>query len=331
MPLGFVALAWAGIAGQTSAKAGELNPAHVPQDAQWLIHIDYESLSESAMWKKIRDEKAVVSKMVQGYMKKRYGFDPSTDLKSITMFSRDYRIYTGTVIVEADYDAKKIEQRLRQAIDYRTTMWEDHTLHTVTLSRQPASDDGPSGDEEMTVVMVDKNTLLLASSVDNAKENLDRIAGKSTSLKDKKSELVSDDAADAWVYGAAINLGELKDHPVSMPIIAQHEQITWSLGEQSDGMIYEKAEFVAQSDDVAKKMKTVFDGVVAFETLRAQGSESLTTLMKNVEVKQEGSATSLHWSGASDEVVAALDDVFARMETWKPMLMNHNAKNQSTN
>lgn len=84
-----------------SMSAGELDPARVPADAQWLVHIDYESLSDSAMWQKIRDEKPLVSKMIQGRMKKRFGIDPTTDLKSITMFSRDYQAYTGTAIVAA--------------------------------------------------------------------------------------------------------------------------------------------------------------------------------------------------------------------------------------
>ncbi|TWU03179.1 hypothetical protein [Neorhodopirellula pilleata] len=144
--------------GLSSANADKLDPTHVPADAQWLIHVDYESLSDSAMWNKLREEKPSITQAVQGWMKKRYGIDPPKDLKSLTMFSLDYRQYTGSVIVEADYKADKIETRLRKAMNHRTTPWQDHTLHTVTLSKQKPSDDGPSGDQEMTVVLVDEDT-----------------------------------------------------------------------------------------------------------------------------------------------------------------------------
>lgn len=329
LSLGFVAVCLIGIVKSPAANAGELNAAYVPADAQWLIHVDYESLSDSPMWQKIRDEKPIVTKMLHGKIKQRYGIDLSTELKSITLFSSDYKIYTGTVIVHADYDASKIEKRMKQAIDHRTTKFNDHTLHTVTLSKQPPADDGPSGDEEMTLVMVDKNTLLLASSVENAKKNLKRMAGQGESLKDKPSKLLSDQVDKAWIYAAAVNLGELKDHPVSMPVIAQHERITWSLGEQSDGKIYERAELVAQSAEVAQKMKKVLDGIVAFETLRADGSESMTALMKEVKVNQDGKTAMFEWSGSSDQVVAALDDVFARMKTWQSMFMNYKPTERS--
>lgn len=309
--------------GLSSGRAGSLDPSHVPADAQWLIHIDYEALSDSALCQTIRDEKPAVSKMVQGWMKQRYGIDPPQDLKSLTMFSRDYREYTGTVVIKADYDGKKVKQRLQQAMNHRTTQWQDHTLHTITLSEQKSADEGPSGDEEMTVVMVDEETLILASSVANAKRDLKLLAGKSTSLQGKKSPLLTDKVDSAWMHGAAINLGELKQHPVAMPIIAQHERITWSFGKQSDGKLYEQANLVAQSNQIAKKMKTILDGVVAYEELWAAESKPLSALIQNVEVTHEGQATGFHWQGSSDQVVDAMEDVFAMMESWKPILMKH--------
>ncbi|EMI19937.1 hypothetical protein RMSM_03137 [Rhodopirellula maiorica SM1] len=301
----------------------------MPADAQWVVHIDYESLSDSKVLQKIRDEKPMLRKMVQGWMNKRYGIDPPEDLKSLTMFSRDYRQYTGTVVIQASYETDKIESRLRKATNHRTTQWQDHTLHTVTLSKQKPSEQGPSGDEEMTVVMVDSDTILLASSVDNAKQALKLLSGDSPSLDGKDSPLLTDAIKNAWMYGAAINLGELKKHPVSMPILAQHQQINWSFGEQSDGMLYEQADFVAQSEEVAKQTKAILDGIVAYERLWSEGSEPMATLMENVEITHEGKTTGFRWQGSSDQVVAAMDDLFARMETWKPILMKNHQPHQN--
>ena len=183
--------------------AAELDPAHVPADAQWLIHVDAEALSDAQLAEKIRQKKPEITGAIHQWMEQRYGINPPEDLYSITMFSRDYREHTGTVVIRADYDAAKVEQRLREAKQHQTAQWNDYTLHTIMLSKQKPSDDGPSGDQEMTVVMVDKETLLLASSVDNAKETLKLLAGETKSLKDQDSPLLSDQARTAWMYGAA--------------------------------------------------------------------------------------------------------------------------------
>lgn len=331
-----VGLALLAIVGFSTANADDLNPAHVPADAKWLIHVDFASLSDSATWQKLRKERPEMTQGVRDWMKNQYGINPPKDLKSLTMFSREYRPYTGTVIVQAQYEASKIKAELQEAKDHQTTQWNDQTLHTFTKpnpvghkqsehqrSGQKKADRRSSGRHEMTVVMVDQNTILLASSVDSAKDTLKLLAGESDSLKGKDSPLLTDKKEAAWVYAAATNLSKLEDHPVAMPIIAQHKQINWSFGEQSDGMLYEQAKLVAQSEQIAKDMETVLNGIVAWERLWAEGSKPMTALMQNVRVMRDGDTTGFEWKGQSDQVVAAMDDLFARLETWKPIMMKH--------
>lgn len=323
IPLWIAAALLASLGGVGKTDAGELQPKHLPADAKWVIHVDYEGLSQSAMWNKIRDEKDSIRDMVQGWMSERYGIDLPGDLKAITMFSDDYQEYTGTVIVQAKYDASKIETRLKDAPKYKSSKSGDHTLHTFEISK-PMAGKGGQGEKdssvnsgEMTVVLVDDNTLLLASSESQAKDTLKLLSGDAESLEGKDTELLGDQFKSAWVYAAAIDLGELKQHPVAMPIITQHKRIEWSIGKQGDGNLYEQAELVAQSPEVAEKMKKVIEGVIAYQSLWAEGSEPLTKLMKNVEVQQQGDTASFMWSGSSDQVVAALDDVIGRMKEWK--------------
>src|SRR6056297_3547398 len=208
-------------------------------------------------------------------------------------------------------------------MNHRTTKWQGHTLHTITLSKQKPSDEGPSGDEEMTIVLVDEDTILLGSSVPNTQEALNLLDGEVASLANKDSKLLSDHFGHAWFYGAAIDLGDLENHPVAMPIIAQHDRITWSSGKNDDGMLYETADLVAQSEEVAKQMKTVLEGLVAYEKLWSSGSEPMTALMRNVEIHHDGKTTGFDWKGGPDQVVAAMGDVFDRLETWKPILMKN--------
>ena len=307
-------------------QAAELNPKHVPADAKWIIHVDYDAMSDSALWQKLRTEsftskskqaagehqgKGQIGQMIQGWMKERYGIDLPEDLKSITMFSQDYKAYTGTVIVQANYSADKIESRLKEAPNHRTTKWQDLTLHTITLSKQ--KDDGPSGDQEMTVVLVDDSTLMLASSVDNAKEMLKLLQGDGQTLANQESQLLNNRAKNAWIYGAAIDLQELEQHPAAMPILTQHQRIHWSFGKQADGSLYEQAELVAQSSDVAQKMKKVVDGVIAYQSLWADDSQALNTLVDNTQVKTSGNTTSFMWQGSQEQVVAAVEDLFTRL------------------
>lgn len=309
----------------TTATAKPLDPTHVPANAKWVVHFDFESLSKSEFADAIRQRKPKAIKAVRQWIRERYGIDMPDDLRSATAYSRDYRVHTGTVVLKAAYDTAKVETQLTKAMNHRTTQWQGHTLHTVTLSKQTRKEGGPSGDEEMTVVMLDNDTVIFGSSVPNTKKAIELFAGEAASLDASDSPLLTEAVRTAWMYGAAIDLQKLKDHPVSMPILSQHEKIVWSFGKR-DGQIYEQADLVASSDDVAKSMMKILDGIVAYESLWSAGSQPMSAIMKDVRVTQQGNTSGFRWQGDSKTVVAALDDALARLASWKRMLGSEKTK-----
>jgi hypothetical protein len=312
------AVAFFGPSPVPSVQAGGLDPSHVSADSKWLIHIDYESLSDSKLVKMLRENYPSLTDAAQGWMNSRYGINPPKDLKSATLFSSDYRPYTGVVIIQADYSADAVESQLRKAKEYSTSEYEGHTLHQVLLKEQPQ--ESPSGDKEMTVVMVDDDTILLVSSPKRARSVLDLLDGRRKSLRDSDSKLLTKDATSAWIYGAATQLGEIQKHPIAMPVLAQHQRITWAFGGDDDGQLYERADFVAKDVAVAKKMKDVLEGAVAYETLWSEGSQAMTDLMQNVTIKRNGKTTGFHWTGDTEQLAEGMRNILDRVKTWTAMI-----------
>jgi len=313
-----IALTLFGQSSLRSVQAGGLDPSHVSADSKWLVHIDYESLSDSELFEMLRENYPGLTETAQGWMKNRYGINPPKDLKSVTLFSSDYRPYTGVVIIQADYSADAIESQLRKSKQYTTSEYQGHTLHQVLLKEQPKG--SPSGDKEMTVVMVDADTMLLVSSPKRARSVLDLLDGRQKSLRESDSKLLTKDATSAWIYGAAKQLGEIQKHPVAMPVLAQHERITWAFGAHDDGKLYERANFVAKDQEVAKKMKDVLEGAVAYETLWSEGSQAMTNLMQSVTIKRNGKTTGFDWTGDTEQLAKGMRDILDRVKTWTTMM-----------
>lgn len=300
------------------AIAGELDKSHVPIDAKWLIHVDYEAFADSELAESIRQKMPYATDWAAEWMEKEYGIRPPKDLASITMFSRDYRRYTGTVILQADYDPQKITQKLQEEDNLRKTQWEGYTLITATLSKQ-RGEKGPSGDQEMTVVMVDGDTIILASSVPVAKSAIDLLKNNARSLETTDSPLLKGVSENAWMIGSAVELGNLEQHPLPMPMLSQMEQIVWSIGEEN-GHITEHAEFLAQSEEVAKRLYRVLDGLIAYEELWAKDSEPMQRMMKNVELDRDQDRVNLHWKGDTQTVIKATGISLQRLATWRNFL-----------
>ncbi|WP_417389101.1 hypothetical protein [Gimesia sp.] len=322
-----------------SAMAGKLQPSQLPQDTAWLLHLDFEALSASKLAEKLREAKPQLTEGVHHWFQQEYGIDPPEDLRSITMYSRDFKRYTGTVILQADYERSKAMEKMEQASQLKKTTWNDLTLYTVTIAhhhgdaahakhadrssdkrrdqagKKKSRHHDKSGGKQMTVAFVDDNTIVLGSSVPNTQAAVKLLKQDGRSLS-TDSPLLSERVADAWIYGAAIDLKRLKQNPLPMPVLQHHERITWSFGNR-DGRLFEHAELVAASEEVAQETLQVVEGIAAYETLWAEGSPPMKSLMKNTRIQRDGNVVEVSWDGDTETVLKALKDLGSRMKTWK--------------
>lgn len=328
------------------AESAELDPADVPVDAKWILHIDQESLSKIEAIEQLCELYPQLTSEIREWFKKHYGISLQEDLRSLTMFSRDYRLHTGTLLLETKYDEEKIQRALHEYDSLKKTKWKGHTLYTITLAKHHDShrdathkrlnqdtgshgDDGhgattdghdKSGGKQMTVYLGDE-LIVLASSVPNAKSVLRLLEGDAPSLERTGSPLIAQAPADAVIYGAAIELGRLKQYDLLLPLLQQQEQCFYAFGERR-GKLFETLKLTAQSEELAEKTTEVLEGLIAYEQLWAAGSEPLVELMDNVQISRDGVESTVSWEGDSELVVKSFDDLKARIDQWMTLFAN---------
>jgi hypothetical protein len=312
------------------ATAAELHPEHIPADAKWVLYFDVEQILDSQMIDEARQARPNLTKALRLWFQNQYGVDPRNDLRSVTLFSRSYRSYTGTVILHADYDPRKVESDIRKNDDLATEAWQGHTLYTVTLAKHRHGPHGDgqatkhdrSGGKQMTIVLADEETIVLASSRKTAKQTLRLLAGETPSLasQPKASQLLAGDWQGAAMYGAAVDLGAVEQSEVPLPVLRQHERIIWTF-KGRDGKLYEDARLVAKSPQVAKHVEQIVQGMVAYERLWAADSPSLNKLIDGVSIAREGKQVHVRWEAKNELVLRGIDALLERFADWKPAWM----------
>lgn len=315
------------------ASASPLDPARVPAEAKWVIHVDLSALAETELAQRVREKRPQVVEGVRQWFQKRYGIDPREDLDSLTMFSETYESHTGTMILKAGYDRQKVQSDLEAKEGVETESWMDHTLYTINkekmeaqkqqqgdpAGRQPQEKGGPEKqddrwrDHAITLVLVDDQTVIFASSAERAKEGVELLKGNYPSLKGKRGTLLDELPEGAILYGAAIKLDSISQREGIFPILRQHERIVWAIGQQN-GEVYDTLTLVAQSPQVAEQMKTMAEGFVAFCNVWAADNETLSKLVKATEVSIDDRTVHVEWRGETGDVVAALEEIRQRMQ-----------------
>lgn len=297
-----------------TASAAPLNPALVPEDAQWVIHVDFEALAESSFGQKLRNDRPQLVQNIRRFLQERYGIDPQQDLQGVTLFSDTYAAHTGAIVLQADFDREKVTAQITQEPNVKKTTFAGHTLYTWPLERHKSG----AGEEvnSITVALLDGKRAVFASSEERAESVVKLLEGDAPSLEDQKSKLIADVPPGAFFYGAAIDLQRIARRDRLFPILQQHERIVWSFGEH-DGAAFENVTLVAESHQVASHMKETLEGLAAFMAVWAADDKNLKRLALDVEVSQEAYTVKADWQADADTVIAALEELKDRIGSWK--------------
>lgn len=296
-----------------STSAAPLDPAHLPADAKWVLHMDFEAFGNTLIAERIREKKPGWVAAAGEWMNTRYGIDLKKDLYGLTMFSDTYEAHSGVGILFADYDMDKIRKDLRDKPGISTTEWQGNMLYTVK-KRELA--------KPMTIVLrEDSQQVVFASSPERAKAAVMLLNGKGKSLKGKDSPLVGDVPQGSVAYGAAIELQRIARRDGVFPILRQHEQVKYSVGNDGE-YVFENVELVGASEEVAQEMKTCLDGAVAFLNLWAADSKPLMKLAKEVEITRDGRKVASQFRTEVKNVENALDAIRQRIKQWQVAAKN---------
>lgn len=306
----------------STASAAPLDPDRVPADAKWVIHVDLEALSGTALADQVRQKRPQMVALARRWFQNQYGIDPREDFDGLTMFSDTYESHTGTAILQSGYDREKVKGELEKKPEVRTETWENHTLYTISKEKEagPPRERGNRAQNQskqrqaksVTIILLDDKTAIFASSADRAKAAVKLVQGNAPSLE-KDSKLLAEHKEGAMVYGAAIDLNQITQRESIFPVLRQHEKIYCSAGEE-DGEFFRRLTLVAQSEEVAEQMKTALEGSVAFSKVWAADSDSLKRMAEEAEITRDGKTVQFRASNDTETVLNALGDIRDRLQ-----------------
>lgn len=107
----------AGVVGLSgAAEAGPLRASRVAPDAQWVVHVDMERLSSSALGTFIRENESIALDLDEIHgIRHELGLDPFTDIRSVTLSGIDPENEHPMIVLEASSALDNALARLPEA------------------------------------------------------------------------------------------------------------------------------------------------------------------------------------------------------------------------
>jgi hypothetical protein len=285
-------------------QAKPLDLRQVPAGAQWVAHVDVDTMRGPDVFEKayaaVAERWSDADAALQS-LRVEFGLDLAKGLHSITLYGNQFGKPTGVLIANVEVDRATLEAKMKEAPGYTTGRHGSHTLHSW------ADENGP-----LCGVFYSSTVLVFGRTLADVAAAVDVLDGKSPCLAGKDSPLAAKVPAGATFVGRALGLANA-DLPWKSPLLKQSESVATALTVNDDTVRCE-VRLVARSAEAAPLLKDVIQGAVAMVKMKFGPDPGLTELFKTLKIDVADKTATVAWHAPVADVWTQAERAFEQWE-----------------
>jgi len=272
-----------------------LSLEQVADDANWLMHMDFDSARASQIGSFIMDEIESKSEAVErmAEVKASYGVDPK-GFSGLTMFGTGEH-KKGTAIMSGGLDPEKMTAFARKNDTFETIRVGKNEIHSLNQdSRHP-----------MAFATLKNGVIVGGPDADYVRQGIKLAKGKGASrgpiaLLGDLRQIVEDPGFIAYVDVAKASAHhDLDRHGMGMA--KKVKSMGMVIGE-ADGLLKMVAIVVVEDEETATQMEGMANGMMAMAALGKDSKHRLANLLKSQSVTRAGNTVTLQVGLAIDVI-----------------------------
>ncbi|MHC4689459.1 MAG: hypothetical protein ACYS5F_07430 [Planctomycetota bacterium] len=112
-----------------SSLAAPLNHMHIPAEAKWLIHADFEAFKNTQMWQLMSQNISAEDQEKIDAITYIFGSDPTKDIYGITLYGENSEEENAVVMIYGRFDKEKLLGLLAQNEAYVESEYNGRKLY----------------------------------------------------------------------------------------------------------------------------------------------------------------------------------------------------------
>ncbi len=243
----------------STAHADPLDPAHVPADSKWVVHLDMDAFRKTDTWKAVYDRlqhnDGFEDKLAE--IEAIFGAKFPEDLHDVTLSGAVFGDKAGVVIVHASVNRKQVEQMLALNEDYASEAHNNNMI--LTWSDKGVINYGG---------FVSDTQFLIGQDKARVAAEMDTLSGKTAPMK-PDANLLKGLKDGVMLYVAGDELSKLRQAQESKsPLLTQMKSAFIVLTQEKEDAVL-KLNVTASDAPTAEKMRQAAEGIRAAFSLAA--------------------------------------------------------------
>jgi len=278
-----------------SIDAKPLNLEQVADDANWLMHVDFDSARASSIGSFIIDEIESKSEAVErmAEAKASYGVDPK-GFSGLTMFgSGEHK--KGIAIMSGGLDSEKMTAFARKNDTFETIRSGKDEIHSLNQDKR----------HPLAFATLKNDVIVGGPDADYVRQGIKLAKGKGSShgpiaLLGNLRQIVEDPGFIAYVDVAKASAHHDLDRR-GMGMAKKIKSMGMVVGE-ADGLLKMVVIVVAEDEETAAQMEGMANGMMAMAALGKDSKHRLANLLKSQSVTRAGNVVTLQVGLAIDVI-----------------------------
>jgi hypothetical protein len=276
----------------TTMPAAALNKSIIPEDTQWIVHMDMEMFNKTQFKELLMKERdAMHWKWDNHDLIKEFNINPHKDIYSVTAFGNQKDHHNMVFMCKGNFNQKLIMRELNEDLKLKEWKYNKFTVHQWRKNHYG--------------VFVGKDLVIYSRDEATIKNVLDVIRGKKKNLKSAPlMNYVKMIPTNAFMLAASNDLSALggKHGPQGM-ILGKTGVATFMALEQNKNLTMEVM-LDSGTEENAKNVENIIRGLTALANMHQNDqSKKYMKLIKSLNISRKGNTLHLIFSHPSEALI----------------------------
>jgi hypothetical protein len=296
--------------------AGPLALEQVSGTASWVVHANQQQFRKTKTGQLVRTE------MVNLGLEENltnfatiFSFHPLDDVRDVTLYGTGKDRKKAVVLIDGFFDKEKILALLRMNPEYKDSKYGDIVLYQWIDENQK-----DPNNKTMYGCFYSNDLIVMSAGMDAVKNAVDVLKGSAKNATGGIFNQAALNVKGAFFQATGRRIGEMVGDDPNAAALKQTDQLGLAIGEVGD-KFYVELSLTAKSEEAAKAITQILEGIIAFASLPNEQQPKLEELAKKVKVTCELNNVYISFGSGPEEVVQFLK------EQWQ---QNHQQKDSET-
>jgi len=288
------------------AFGGPLVKSRVSGSANWVAHVDNERFNSTQIGQLIREElkNQGMEENLANFVS-IFAFHPLDDVRNVTAYGQGQNPEKAVVLIEGKFDEERLLMVLRFNPDYQETEYGDIAIHSWVDEKKRDPNDSNIG--RMYGCFYNDELVVMGAGLEAVKQAIDVLNGSAENAASGVFNQAALNAKGAFFLVAANGVGEMVGQEPQAAVLRQTDELGLAVGE-IEGNVYVDLDLKAKSEEAAKNIYKVLDGIIAFAALVGMEEPKLAELAKTVELSRVQNTIQVHFKSSPETVFSFLKE-----------------------